>query len=155
MYSNIGKKIKGLAVGVCVVEAIGAVICGILLCIEEEAFAYVLISIFGPIVAWVSSWLLYGFGEFVDNIGKIEENTRNKAKPSGVHQAHVQHVTEKKKTEITKQEFKNQPEKSKDQPNKISEIAVKCPECGEKLFFYSHMSAGDCPYCGCNVKIDK
>ena len=70
MYSNIGKKIKGLAVGVCVAEAIGAVICGILLCIEEEAFVYVLISIFGPIVAWVSSWLIYGFGEFVDKIGK-------------------------------------------------------------------------------------
>ena len=103
MYDNIGKKIKGLAVGVCVVEAIGAVICGILLCIEEEAFAYVLISIFGPIVAWVSSWLLYGFGELIDRVCEIAKNTRTSQNTPTVtaNQEHYDHIENSEKIATT------------------------------------------------------
>ena len=77
MYSNIGGKIKSLAKWTFIVEAIAAVIAGIAVIIDSEDFllAFALILL-GPIVAWVSSWVLYGFGELVDKACDIERNTR-------------------------------------------------------------------------------
>jgi hypothetical protein len=82
-YDNIGKKIKNLAKWCFIVEAIGAVITGIVLMINasdiDDGFfiAGILTVIFGPIVAWVGSWLLYGYGELIDKACEIERNTFN------------------------------------------------------------------------------
>lgn len=87
MYSDIGKKIKGLAIACFIIEAIGAVIAGIVLLFEgyTSAVFYGLLSItFGPFVAWVSSWLLYGFGELIDKVCDIEVNNRFGKQKSGV-----------------------------------------------------------------------
>ena len=68
MYDNIGGKIKGLAKAFFIVEAIAAVIAGIaLMAIDEDLILFgALALILGPVVAWVSSWLLYGFGELIE-----------------------------------------------------------------------------------------
>ena len=78
MYNNIGGKIKGLAIATFIVAAIAAVITGIvLMCIDEDLILYgVLTLILGPVLAWISSWLLYGFGELIDKVSDIERNTR-------------------------------------------------------------------------------
>ena len=78
MYDNIGGKIKGLAKATFIVEAIAAVITGIALMASDEDMIPVglLVMVAGPIVAWVSSWLLYGFGELIDKTCDIERNTR-------------------------------------------------------------------------------
>jgi hypothetical protein len=82
MYNNIGGKIKGLAKAFFIVEAIACVICAFVLIAngvdyhEELAVYGFLMLIFGPIVAWVSSWLLYGFGELIDKACEIADNTR-------------------------------------------------------------------------------
>ena len=78
MYDNIGGKIKGLAKATFIVEAIAAVITGIvLMCIDEDLILYGILSlIVGPVLAWISSWLLYGFGELIDKVSDIERNTR-------------------------------------------------------------------------------
>lgn len=78
MYKNIGKKIKGLAKATFVVEAIAAVVTGIsLMASDEDLILYgLLVFLVGPIVAWVSSWLLYGFGELIDKASDIERNSR-------------------------------------------------------------------------------
>ena len=78
MYENIGKKIKGLAKAIFVVEAIAAVITGnALMAADDDLILYgLLVMVVGPIVAWVSSWLLYGFGELIDMASDIERNTR-------------------------------------------------------------------------------
>ncbi len=80
MYKNIGKKIKGLAKATFIVEAISAVITGMILGIVwyswgeyEGAFVALGIMVGGPIIAWVSTWLLYGFGELVDKTSKISD----------------------------------------------------------------------------------
>jgi hypothetical protein len=74
MYKNIGKKIKTLAKAMFIIEAIASVISGIaLMPIDDEFILYgLLIIFFGPVVAWVSSWILYGFGELVDKTCDIE-----------------------------------------------------------------------------------
>ena len=78
MYDNIGGKIKGLAKATFIVEAIAAVITGIALMASDDDMIPIglLVMVVGPIVAWVSSWLLYGFGELVDKTCDIERNTR-------------------------------------------------------------------------------
>lgn len=76
MYNNIGSKIKGLAAAF-IIKAIAAVLSGlsiIIITTEEDLFG-LLIAILGSIVAWVSSWFIYGFGEVVDTNGEIARNT--------------------------------------------------------------------------------
>ena len=80
MYKNIGKKIKGLAKATFIVEAISAVITGMILGIVwyswgeyEGAFVALGIMVGGPIIAWVSTWILYGFGELIDKTSKISD----------------------------------------------------------------------------------
>lgn len=68
MYDNIGSKIKGLSVTVAVVTAIACIITGIvLMCIGDALFiSGLLIAVIGSFSAWISSWLLYGFGELIE-----------------------------------------------------------------------------------------
>ena len=77
MYNNIGGKIKGLAKAVFIVGAIAAVIMGIALMASNEDMTPIglLVMAVGPLVAWVSSWLLYGFGELIDKTCDIAWNT--------------------------------------------------------------------------------
>ncbi len=65
LYENIGGKIKNWAKWIFIIEAIAAILAGFILAAEEDG-AYILISIIGPLVAWVGSWLLYGFGELIE-----------------------------------------------------------------------------------------
>ena len=78
MYDNIGKKIKSLAKGIFIAESIACAIAGLaLIFTDEDTIIYGLLCLLlGPIVAWVSSWLLYGFGELVDKVCDIENNMR-------------------------------------------------------------------------------
>ena len=86
MYDNIGSKIKGLAKVTFIVEAICAIIAGIALCFSDEeglifTGLFIVIPI-GALIAWVQSWLLYGFGELIDNTSEIAKNTRKRGKKS-------------------------------------------------------------------------
>jgi hypothetical protein len=74
LYDNIGGKIKGWAKWIFIVEAIGAVIAGIALMVDAgdiDTLQFVMgivTVVFGPLVAYVSSWLLYAFGQLVEDI---------------------------------------------------------------------------------------
>lgn len=78
MYDDIGEKIKNLAKATFFVEAIASIITGILFIFSDADWFFIgiITIIFGPLVAWVSSWLLYGFGELIDKTCEIERNTR-------------------------------------------------------------------------------
>ena len=73
MYDNIGGKIKGLAKVSFIVAAIAEVITGIaLMAADEDLILYgLLVLIAGPIIAWVSSWFLYGFGQLIENLKRF------------------------------------------------------------------------------------
>jgi hypothetical protein len=73
LYGNIGKKIKGFAFVSCIIEALGAIVTGIIFSFigifdgEVEFILYgLLLTYLGPISAWVASWFLYAFGELVE-----------------------------------------------------------------------------------------
>lgn len=80
-YTDIGKKIKGWAKTIFIVEAIMFVIGAIIMLFTAEDgwvfFAAIMTAIVGPIIAWVSSWILYAFGELVDKTVANERNTQN------------------------------------------------------------------------------
>ncbi len=78
MYSNIGGKIKVLAK---VIACIGVVICiiyGFVMLVSMEGMALIgfLIMTVGSLLSWLSSLVLYGFGELVEN-SSIIANKKN------------------------------------------------------------------------------
>lgn len=78
MYDNIGKKIKGLAVVSFILMALVPIFVGMSF-ISEGDFLMVIgliIAVVGPILSWIFSLLLYGFGELVDKTCDIERNIR-------------------------------------------------------------------------------
>ena len=67
MFENIGGKIKTLATTITWVGIIGFVILGILTMDTSSIAAGLLIALFGSLLSWISSWLLYALGELVEN----------------------------------------------------------------------------------------
>ena len=77
MYENIGGKIKGLSKTIAFIEIVIALIagCWVIISDDEVALGFFIIIV-GSLAAWVSSWLLYGFGEIIEKVCQIEQNTR-------------------------------------------------------------------------------
>ena len=70
MFENIGGKIKGLAKVVCWIGIILSVITGILAIAAQGSAGFIpgiAIIIVGALGSWVGSFVLYGFGEMVEN----------------------------------------------------------------------------------------
>ncbi len=130
MYDNIGGKIKGLAKVGFIVEAIAAVITGIALMALDGDMILIglLVMLLGPIVAWVSSWLLYGFGELIDNVCRIAANTRTlKNESTSFNTANnAVNKMESSKEISTKPFFKSV------STNQTS-TQRQCPHCGETI----------------------
>lgn len=73
MFGNIGRKIKTLAQVVTWMGIIGSIVVGIsMLSINDDfIFLGLLIMILGSFLSWVSSFVLYGFGQLVENSDKL------------------------------------------------------------------------------------
>ena len=111
LYENIGGKIKNWAKWIFIVEAIGAIIFGICILIGEidvlgpDSFAFsgLFVMIFGPIVAWVGSWILYAFGELVEDVHAIrnkEITTTDSNKKSRMEESAKQYTDSNKKSRM-------------------------------------------------------
>ena len=83
MYNNIGEKIKGLATFFFLFGAAVSVIAGLALLSDGSGIWGIVLMIGGAFVSWVSSWLLYAFGELVEDVHAI----RNKTNPQGAPEA--------------------------------------------------------------------
>ena len=77
MFKNIGGKIKVLALVVFIAEAAVLAISGIAIMADahydDEMMTGLLTLVLGPVVAWVSSWLLYGFGELIEKVSMLND----------------------------------------------------------------------------------
>ena len=74
MFDNIGRKIMGLAKIICWIGIIASVFSGFLMIavgvVEMEEILLIwgfIMVVAGPIASWISSFLLYGFGQLVEN----------------------------------------------------------------------------------------
>ncbi len=76
LYENIGKKIKTWAKWIFIVEAISAIVTGFVFLIDigfEYGWWSLFIIIFGPIVAFISTWILYAYGQIADDLHAMRE----------------------------------------------------------------------------------
>jgi DNA-directed RNA polymerase subunit RPC12/RpoP len=152
MYDNIGGKIKGLAKASFIVAAIAEVITGIALMATDDLIGYGLLVMFvGPIVAWVSSWLLYGFGQLVENSDIIaEEHKRVNEK----HEKTVAKNNEKKQAQRQKQIKANIENPNFDENEYIDIICSNCK--AELSFTKGQLQSGEeltCPMCDAPISV--
>ena len=152
-YENIGDKIKGLAQTTFFVEAIAAVITGIALIVtDEDLIIYgLLVMVVGPIVAWVSSWLLFGFGQLIENSDIIaaEYNRKNEK-----HEKEVAKNNEKKQAQRKKQIKANIENPNLDEDEYID---IVCSNCNAELSFTKgQLQSGEeltCPMCDAPISV--
>ena len=131
MYDNIGEKIKSLAKGTFITEAIIAIITAFsLFASNDDLIIYALfLLVLGPIGAWISSWILYAFGEIVEDIHAM----RNKYYPIAEEQANLE-TEEKAKHEAEEITY----EKAQ---------TFTCPNCQRKVYYGN-------PMCECGQTFD-
>jgi ABC-type multidrug transport system fused ATPase/permease subunit len=112
LYANIGYKVKCLAFMSCIVEAIGAIIGGIALLVDKQWWGIVVI-LAGPVAAWVTTWVLYAFGELVDKVSYVDPpmQKENIQEPK----AHSDRVESKEQKQIASAEKKQRQQELKQQ----------------------------------------
>ena len=151
-YDNIGGKIKGWAKWIFAIEAIAAVISGFVLMAQNEDMILIglLVAVLGPIVAWVSSWLLYGYGQLIENSDIIAEeyNRKNEKHEKDIAKSHAK--KEAQRREKVKATIAN--------PNTADDeyIDITCPNCKEELSYTKEeLQSGDviCPMCDTHISI--
>ena len=90
MFYNIGGKIKTLAVVVCILGMFASIVIGFLLImgigevfgLEKAGFGSgILFMIVGSLLSWVSTFVLYGFGQLVENSDILVERTETQGAP--------------------------------------------------------------------------
>mgnify|MGYP000994645365 CR=1 FL=1 len=83
MYSNIGGKIKALAKVIAWIGIIASIIGGMTVIGIWSQMSYsgnpivfpgILVMVIGSLGAWVGSFLLYGFGQLIEDTSSIREN---------------------------------------------------------------------------------
>lgn len=101
MYNNIGGKIKGLAVAAFIFNLIVPIIACIAISSIDDEFIPIgiIVLIVGFFFAWVSTWLLYGYGELIEKTCAIERNTRGSLPKSEI-QAKNDNLRENKINEL-------------------------------------------------------
>ena len=148
LYTNIGKKIQTWAKWIFIVEAIGAIIAGFVLIAEDVHLILValLTVILGPIAAWVSSWLMYGFGKLIEDVEAI----RNKdPKPVVIQQVAPSQSAANTSTATTPASAKTTPVHTETSqpaiaPNQIFDSHWVCGKCKTKNL----NTRNDCWSCG-------
>ena len=78
MFDNIGAKIKGLAKTLTWLSVIGSIVLGIVYIAiisdswyDELWWVGLVIMAVGSLFAWISYWLLYGYGQLIENSDKL------------------------------------------------------------------------------------
>ncbi len=136
MFEDIGRSIESLARILRFLGIIGSVIASISMFITASEMRYggevytilgIVILIGGSIVTWISTFLLYAFGELVDKVCDIQKDVKDIKKTATLTLATIEEYTiEEKPTE----------------QNDNSSHEWVCPKCG------SVISSFTCEACG-------
>ena len=152
MYDNIGGKIKSLAIVICVIEVIAAVIAGIVLIANDDTPNGLLVMFVGPLAAWISSWLLFDFGQLIENSEIIAEEFKRK---NEIYEKSVYESRERKR----KQRYKEvKAIINSDNVNEDEFIDFACPNCKEELSFrIAQLQSNEvltCPICDAHITLE-
>ena len=135
LYRNVGEKIRGLAKGIFIIEALFAVIGALILIAEDNALLGFIVLIAGPLVAWLSSLFLYAFGELVEKTSSNEKNTREILK-------NLQRNVSAYKMNNQKTEISHSVPDCETASHAMPTHTWRCAHCGKMV------SQSPCEYCG-------
>ena len=171
MFSNIGKKIKGLAVGLFVLMSIASIIVAFVLLDALGAGFFLLVLFGGPLVSWILSWMMYGYGELIDKVSDIKfkivgedeeyEETEEEKRQRRIQEIRARNASEEKARRQTAQKGKKEPsvqssvEESQEEFVSVEFEDIKCPFCYEILSFEKGTVDAECPFCDSKFKIEK
>ncbi|MBE6917110.1 MAG: hypothetical protein E7470_04295 [Ruminococcaceae bacterium] len=74
MYEWVGTKIKSLTKIICGIGIAVSVIGGVVLIFTANFLTGIIVAVVGALSSWISGFMLYGYGEIVDNL--MEMNYR-------------------------------------------------------------------------------
>ncbi len=82
MFNNIGSKIKSLAEIVCRIGIAISVLIGVILLFQADSYGILglLVGAVGALLSWIGAFVLYGFGQLVENSDILVENSRKNGK---------------------------------------------------------------------------
>ena len=89
MFSNIGGKIKTLAVVVCVLGSIASFVSGVIM-LTVGAVNGLLIILVGVLGSWIGTLCLYGFGQLIEDTSAIRELLKSKSLPQAEPDKEIQ-----------------------------------------------------------------
>jgi hypothetical protein len=122
-------------------------------------------AIVGPVLVWVESWVIYAFGEFVEDIHAIrdkegttkEVNAKRKAEEKIKREAELKAQQEAVAGARREAEASAQWQQDNEfQESELSDddfIDTVCPKCGEILSFLKNEVKGICSECGTEFEI--
>lgn len=141
MYDNIGSKIKIVAQILFVLGVIGSIIFGFVICFGSEDFNAIgfLYILLGGLISWLSTLLMYGFGELIERVCSIDKKPPTDTSPRIVNKQENSATIKMPITDIT-----NEKQNVDNNINKSSTAAHRwrCSNCNKMI------SEEVCPYCG-------
>lgn len=153
MFENIGAKIKALAVGIMVIGIILYILIGIIVMfigIGEEEGGMILIGFLimalGTLIAWISSWFLYGYGELIDKVSKMEAKLPNMEQNYQIWSSAAASPQGNPNMPIPKKasQTMNLHEIARKMDLEVKEEKWICPKCGSK----NNVGKMQCSSCG-------
>lgn len=120
MFEDVGAKIKGAAIAMFVIEVIAAIVCGCIFINEPYGW---IILILGPVIAWMFSIVVYGFGQLVENSDLLALDKRNDASSE-------KEVIDAEKKEVVVQSVSQQQFSCYSCGNPVNFGDSKCTQCG-------------------------
>ena len=138
MYDNIGSKIKIAAQTAFMLGVIGSIIFGLVICFGSEDFNAIgiLYILLGGIISWISTLLMYGFGELIERVCSIDKKTLTDTSPRIVYKQENSATIKMPITDITNEK------QNVDNNINISAHSWRCSNCNKMI------SEEVCPYCG-------
>ncbi len=147
MFENIGGKIKGLTKFIFALGVIACCISGITFLCARQITVGLIVLIGGPILCWISSFIMFGFGQLIEDAHAIKEKMYEGGR--------IKEEREFKKT-IAK-EKESIKEKINDNVDGDTIVEITCPQCKNALSFFVRdfieSNSVKCPYCDSDIDV--
>lgn len=135
MFEEPGHKLKTVAKILCWLGIIGTVIAAVTLGKDRygdlDLLSFALILVIGCVTSYISSLVLYGFGEMIENTSGISGHTsRILVKLEGIEQSAGQHSTDKSSAESNHPSNSSLGARTSAELDLKSKGLIRCPECG-------------------------
>lgn len=148
-YDDIGGKIKSLAKVSFIIEAISAVITGLAILVNGNGWG-ILIAIAGPFAAWVGSWVLYGFGQLIDNTTPHCTATPSEYEDESQNNTATPHIEINSESRPSFDINSNESKLSL--PKQDQYVQAICPHCHSGFKYHKSIKIPQCPECGASMR---